>query len=130
MQNTTVIKSRRYEVLAICIEDGNGNIIETPAIDFLMAECLQGKNNQPFKGFSELFDRYSEDELQSLTKSSFHLADNDEKIFEFIKGPYRIFCFRDGNKVILTNGARKKTQKAAPRDIGKAITYKNNYFNN
>ena len=41
---------------------------------------------------------------------------------------YRIFAFWDRNKIILTHGFIKKTQKTPPQEIEKAENYKKNYF--
>ncbi len=41
---------------------------------------------------------------------------------------YRIFAFWDGNKIILTHGFIKKTQKIPAKEIEKAENYKKDYF--
>ena len=41
---------------------------------------------------------------------------------------YRIFAFWDGNKIILTHGFIKKTQKTPGSEIEKAESYKKDYF--
>ncbi len=41
---------------------------------------------------------------------------------------YRIFAFWDGNKIVLTHGIIKKTQKTPPQEIEKAENYKKDYF--
>ncbi|MFH1258982.1 MAG: type II toxin-antitoxin system RelE/ParE family toxin [Elusimicrobiota bacterium] len=41
---------------------------------------------------------------------------------------YRIFAFWDGNKIILTHGFIKKTQKTTGNEIEKAENYKQDYF--
>ena len=41
---------------------------------------------------------------------------------------YRIFAFWDGNKIILTHGFIKKTQKTPSNEIEKAESYKKDYF--
>ncbi|MCK5014172.1 MAG: type II toxin-antitoxin system RelE/ParE family toxin [Candidatus Omnitrophica bacterium] len=42
---------------------------------------------------------------------------------------YRIFAFFDRNKIILTRGIVKKTQKAPSEEIKRAESYKKDYFN-
>ncbi len=42
---------------------------------------------------------------------------------------YRIFAFFDRNKVILTHGIIKKTQKTPSEEIKRAESYKKDYFN-
>lgn len=42
---------------------------------------------------------------------------------------FRIFCFFDGNKfVILLTGFQKKTQKAPPTEIDRAVRLMNEYY--
>lgn len=41
---------------------------------------------------------------------------------------YRIFAFWDENKIILTHGFVKKTQKTPLKEIEKAENYKKDYF--
>ena len=41
---------------------------------------------------------------------------------------YRVFAFWDGNKIILTHGFIKKTQKTPNNEIEKAENYKKDYF--
>lgn len=46
------------------------------------------------------------------------------------KNIFRIFCFFDGNKlVVLLSGFQKKTQKTPPDEINKAIRLKTEYYN-
>ena len=43
---------------------------------------------------------------------------------------YRLFCFFDrNNKVVVTNGFAKKTQKTPQREIDKAKNYRGDYLN-
>ena len=41
---------------------------------------------------------------------------------------YRVYAFWDGNKIILTHGFIKKTQKTPSNEIEKAESYKKDYF--
>jgi phage-related protein len=41
---------------------------------------------------------------------------------------FRVFAFWDGDKVILTNGFAKKSQKAPTREIEKAKNFKRDHF--
>lgn len=50
---------------------------------------------------------------------------------EFESNIYRIFCcFDEGNLVVLFNGFQKKTQKTPEKEIEKAQSIKNEYFQN
>ncbi len=41
---------------------------------------------------------------------------------------YRVFAFMDGNRVIVTNGFVKKTQKSPSNEIERAEDYKSDYL--
>jgi phage-related protein len=48
---------------------------------------------------------------------------------QFGSNAYRIFCFLDGNSVIvLTHGLIKKTQKTPQREIDRAEAYRRDYL--
>ena len=48
---------------------------------------------------------------------------------EFESNIFRIFCcFDKGNLVVLFNGFQKKTQKTPKKEIEKAMTIMNEYF--
>lgn len=50
---------------------------------------------------------------------------------EYQSNNYRIFCcFDEGHLIVLFNGAQKKTQKTAKKDINKAERLMKEYFNN
>jgi phage-related protein len=64
-----------------------------------------------------------------LTAELFHEANRDGKIWEFIKGRLRVYCFmEEGALVILTHGAIKKSQKANRNDIARAMRMRNAYL--
>lgn len=60
----------------------------------------------------------------------FHLANQEEGIWEFRKGPLRIFCFMDHPEhlTILTHGIVKKSQTIRKQDINAAIYLKKQYL--
>jgi len=99
-----------------------------PVVDFL--------NNQPketaasAKGFRALFIRYSESGTNNLTTALFHEANKEEKIWEFIKGRLRVYCFIDSNNqaIILASCALKKGQKAPTRMIEEAVRIRERYL--
>jgi len=48
---------------------------------------------------------------------------------QFGSNAYRVFCFFDGNSVVvLTHGMTKKTQKIPQREINKAEAYRRDYL--
>lgn len=81
------------------------------------------------KGFRALFRRYAELGRQGLTEEQFHLANQEESIWEFRKGALRVFCFMDHNEhlTVLTHGAVKKTPKVTSADLRAAVAEKKRY---
>lgn len=60
--------------------------------------------------------------------TKFRQVDKKEKIYEFKPLSERFFnFFYEGNKIILTNGYRKKTRKVSQKDLDKAINIKKDY---
>ena len=63
-----------------------------------------------------------------MTTDWFHEANKQSGIWQFIKGRLRVYCFMDdGDLVILTHGSVKKTQKADPKQIERAVAQKAQY---
>lgn len=115
-------------MLAVCTLKDNFQV-DIPAIDFLALHARSGDKCATAKGFKGLFDRYANAGFQQLTTDLLHEVDKTEKIYEFIRGDLRIFCFFDGEKVILSHGAVKKGQKVDQQEVARAIANKNEYFN-
>lgn len=119
-----VVEKENREVLAI-LEGGDPEIC--PTMQFLGSQSKE--NSGSAKGFKVLFKRYASNGRQGLSSELFHEVDKNEKIWEFIKGSLRIFCFEDaGGVVILSHGAIKKSQKANPREVARAIRNKALYL--
>lgn len=97
---------------------------ETPALDFLREMAAKGNYSGSAKGFKKLFERFADGGRQKLTAELFHEVDNNESIWEFIKGDLRIFCFMEGNTVYLTHGAIKKSRKVDPAEVTRATNIK------
>jgi|GEM_PF-2156387 hypothetical protein len=121
------LKIGTYEVIAFAKLSAD-YVLEIPAIDFLHEQSKSGDTKGSVNGFMNLFERYADGGTSKLTVELFHEVDNTDKIFEFIKGQIRIFCFKDKNKVILTHGALKKTKKVDPSEVARAVACKNIYF--
>ena len=98
---------------------------ECPVEDFL--NSLPSKVAQKVIWVLNLVEDFERAPAQYFCK----LTDTDN-IWEFrIKlgsNIYRVFAFMDGNKVIVTNGFIKKTQKSPTNEIEKAESYKNDYL--
>ncbi len=81
------------------------------------------------RGLYTLFERYAEHGRQQLSSSNFHEANKAEGIWQFIKGRLRVYCFidSDGGLVVLSHGSIKKTQKADPHEVARAVRLKKQY---
>lgn len=114
-----VLEKRKWAVVAITAtrEDGPP---ACPVLDFLRDQ--QASDRASAKGFRALFKRYADLGREGLTQEQFHLANQSEKIWEFIKGRIRIYCFEDGDvgMIVLTHGIHKQRQKTLAADVGRA----------
>lgn len=100
---------------------------ESAALRFLSSAApdMQGMA----KGFRALFRRYAEAGRGKLTTELFHEVDNENGIWEFVRGRLRIFCFMDsGRLLILTHGTVKKTKKVDRQEVARAIRCKESYL--
>lgn len=98
---------------------------EYPVEQFL--ESLPGKVSKKITWVIHLIEDLDRVPAQYFSK----LTDSDD-IWEFrIKlgsNIYRVFAFFDGNKVILTNGIIKKSQKTFEGDIKRSEEFKKEYL--
>lgn len=119
----------RFEVIALS-ELSEEFIQKIPALDFLQLHAKPGQYCGTAKGFYSVFKRYAEGGRSKLTAALFHEVDKSEKIWEFVKGDLRIFCFLSGEKAVLTHGAIKKSQKVDSQEVARAVTAKNLFLKN
>jgi len=101
--------------------DGN-----CPVQDFL--DSLPGKVAQKVAWALSLLE-----DLEVVPSSYFKKLVGTKEIWEcriqFATNAYRIFCFFEGNSVvILTHGFTKKTQKTPQQEIERAETYRRGYL--
>ena len=102
-------------------EKENGEI---PVNDFLLSlnEKMRAKAAKEIRILSEYGNRLREPYSKHIQEGIFELR------IKFASDISRIFYFFfDGNKIILTNGFIKKTQKTPKEEIEKAIKYKEDY---
>lgn len=97
-----------------------------PAQEFL--DALPGKAAQKATWVLDLLE-----DLAVVPSTYFRKLVNSEEIWEcriqLGTNAYRIFCFFDGDSVIvLTHGLIKKTQKTPPREIERAEAYRRDYL--
>lgn len=116
------LKEKRFKVAAVV--EGN----EAPVLRFLQdaPSDMQGSA----RGMPALFDRYATDGRRLLSSEVFHEANKEQGIWEFIKGRLRVFCFMDtdGTLLVLTHGAVKKSKKADPMEVARAVRIKDAFL--
>lgn len=79
-------------------------------------------------GLLGMMERHSRYGSEAFNTEQCHYVDQNEKIYEYIKGRLRFFWFEDGDRVVVcTHGIIKKSQKTPKREIAKAIRVKNSY---
>lgn len=122
-----ILEQNRFVVAAYIREEEGGE--ELVALADLRR--LGGKYAGKVRGAMSLFKTYAEHgkgRPYGVTNDQMHHAHYDPEILEFIKGDIRVFCFQDGNRLILTNAGLKKGQKADDKDVARAIRVREQYF--
>lgn len=80
-------------------------------------------------GLLFLLDRVSERGPKSLSKDQCHLVDQNNEIYEFIRGKLRLLWFSDkGGIVICAHGFVKKNNKTPSKEKNRAIDLRNEYM--
>ena len=97
-----------------------------PVQEFL--DSLSGKAAQKVSWVLSLIE-----DIDIVPSTYFRKLVSTEEIWEcriqLGSNAYRIFCFFDGNSVVvLTHGMIKKTQKTPQREIERAETYRRDYL--
>lgn len=100
---------------------------ECPAETFL----LQGEaTTRSYRlGLFQMLTHVAEVGLAQAPSPWFHEANKEHGIYEFIRGPLRLFFFkgRNGEIAVCTSGVRKKGQKADKSSVLNAIRCKAAY---
>lgn len=112
----------RYQIVGVM--DGDA----CPALDFLLVGEVSTKAART--GLAEMLEKVAELGLQGVPSKWTHEANKKEGIYEFVKGPLRLFFFKgDGKQIaVCTSGVRKSGQKADPQAVNKAVSLKDDYF--
>lgn len=82
------------------------------------------------EGLYEMLKHVAERGLEGVPAAWVHEANKKESIYEFIKGPLRLFFFKgkDGQVVVCTDGVRKKGKKADRKSVKKAVALRKEYL--
>lgn len=112
--------SDKYQVVAVMVGD------ECPAENFL----VEGESRSYRDGLLVMLETVSENGLPNVPPKWFHEANKKEKIYEFIKGPLRLFFFQGhGPQIaVCAFGVRKQSQKADQAEVAKVIKMRKEYF--
>lgn len=119
-----VIFDAKYKITGVS-KDG-----ECDAINTLLEVAQGGQYQASVDGLIDLLERVSNDGLNNLSSKLTHFVDQEEKIYEFVKGDLRLFYFKGEGDflVICTSATIKKTQKADKQHVKRAIKFKDEYF--
>lgn len=114
--------SDRFSVVAVM--DGSA----CPAEEFLLSGEESTRSSR--EGLLLMLDRVSEDGWQGVPAAWTHEADKARGIYEFIKGPLRLFFFKGerGQIAVCTCGVRKTGQKANKAAVDRAARLRDAYF--
>lgn len=119
------INNAQYKVVAVIDEKNDGLICPVHEFFGSIDKQYQGSAD----GLLALMERIAKDGTQNLSSKLCHLVDDENKIYELIKGDLRLFFFKGHCDliVIATHGIIKKSQKTKDSDKNRAISYKKHY---
>lgn len=117
-----VLAYETYEVVAVVVDD------DCPTVNFI--KNGEESTRSAREGLLNMIERVAELGLQNVPSAWAHEANKKEQIFEFIKGPLRLFFFKGvgGQIAVCTTGERKKGQKTDKSAVRKAAEFRKEYF--
>lgn len=112
----------RYQVVAVM--DGE----DCPAESFLLDGDESTKSYR--LGMQKMLMMVAANGLDGIPSQWFHEANKEEQIYEFIKGPFRLFFFKGKGRqiAVCTTAIRKSGQKADKPSVTKAAQWRTSYF--
>ena len=121
------ISKLSYTVAAVVDEHSDKSTC--PVLDFFGA--LEKQYQGSADGLLALIDHIAQNGTQGLSSKLCHRVDEENKIYELIKGDLRLFFFKGHGDliVIATHGTIKKSQTTKSSDKQRAINYKKQYQN-
>jgi phage-related protein len=122
-----VLESAKWIVTAAELQKPTGDY-ECPLLASL--DSLGSNHEKSLDGLLVMLERFSEHGQRMLNDGICHEIDENNKIFEFIKGDLRLIWFYgDGNKIIVcTHCFVKKGQKTPTKEKAHAINVKDRYW--
>ena len=105
-----------------------GNAEACESLDTLMT--FGASYQASVDGLLELLDRISQEGLSNISTKLSHRVDENENIYELIKGKLRLFYFKTEEDflIICTSALIKKSQAVDPKHVRKAIRLKHEYL--
>lgn len=112
----------KYQIVAVM--DGDA----CPAEQFL--HDGEDETEAARLGLLQILEFLAANGLDKASHAWVHEADKKKQIFEFIKGPLRLFFFKghNGQIAVCTDGVRKKTRKADKGSVSKAGDLRSTYM--
>ena len=110
-----LLGSRDWSVYAV-VDDSNSNDDTCELLDFF--ETLAAQHHGSRDGMFQLFERFAERGRSIFNDAICHYVDQEEKIFEFIKGDIRVLWFYAGHDktIVCTHGFLKDGKKTPTAD--------------
>ena len=117
-----VLAEMKFRIVAVF--DGDS----CPAEDFIRQGEETTKASRD--GLLEMIGHLAARGLQNIPAAWWHEADKEKGIYEFIKGPLRLFFFKGAgiDIAVCTSGIRKSGQKANKPAVNKAARWKADYL--
>lgn len=114
--------SDSFQVVAVV--DGNVCLAE----EFLLFG--EKDTNSARMGMVEMLEFVASNGLENIPSKWWHEANKQEKIYEFSKGPLRLFFFKGhGNQIaVCVAGTRKTAQRADKQKVAQAAKWRREYF--
>lgn len=82
------------------------------------------------RGLKVMLETVAEHGLAEIPDAWSHEASKQDQVYEFIKGPLRLFYFKgvDGQIAVCTSGVRKSGKKADKASVSKAAALRKAYM--
>lgn len=116
-----ILTEGRYKVVAVM--DGE----DCPAEEFLTTGEVETEAART--GMVQILEFLAANGLEKASHAWVHEADKSKEIYEFIKGPLRLFFFKGshGQIAVCTSGVRKKGRKADKASVKRAADLRVEY---
>lgn len=92
---------------------------ECPVDEELAALALDPKTAATAEGFRQLWRRIPAEGPRKLGTSLYHLVDEENQIYEFIKGSHRLVAFTLDGAIVVCASAFRKSSQTTPRSVKK-----------